>query len=192
VPLVGFKRLGTSIDGIGLIESPVFADDRGFFSETYRRSDYAALGIDEQMVQDNHSRSQRGVVRGMHFQIGKGLAKLVRCGRGHIVDVVVDVRRGSPTFGHWEAFDLTEENGRILYCPVGFAHGFCVMSAIADVFYKQSDYYAPDLERGFRYDDPDVGIEWPLPASELVASERDRSAPTLAEIRDELPFTHRV
>src|SRR5260221_9901106 len=110
------------------------------------------------MVQDNHSRSSRNIVRGMHFQIGAGAAKLVRCGRGSILDVVVDVRKGSPTFGQWESVALTEENMHMFYVPVGFAHGFAVTSDVADVFYKQSNYYADGTERGIAYDDPDVGV----------------------------------
>ena len=186
-----FRRLETTLEGVGLIEPNLIADERGFFAETYRRNEFEALGVREEMVQDNHSRSRRGTIRGLHFQIGEGAAKLVRCGRGQIVDVVVDLRCGSPTFGQWEAFDLTEENGRIVYCPIGFAHGFCVVSDLADVFYKQSRYYSDEHERGIKYDDPDVGIEWPLPIAELIPSERDRTAPTLAEIRDELPFEYR-
>ena len=157
----------------------MFGDERGFFVETYRRSEFAELGIAEEMVQDNHSRSKHGIVRGMHFQIGDGAAKLVRCGRGQIVDAVVDLRRGSPTFGEWEAFELSDENGRIVYCPIGFAHGFCVVSEVADVVYKQSNYYSGEHERGFKYDDPEVGIEWPLPTEELIPSERDATAPAL-------------
>src|SRR6476661_6361103 len=121
------KRLPTRLDGPVLIEPTTFADSRGFFQETYRRSVYAELGVDVEFVQDNHSRSTRGVVRGMHFQIGAGQAKLVRCARGAIVDVVVDIRAGSPTYGQWEAFQLDEENLRMAYVPVGFAHGFCVV-----------------------------------------------------------------
>jgi dTDP-4-dehydrorhamnose 3,5-epimerase len=185
-----FERMDTRIDGVGLIQAKLLGDERGFFVETYRASEFAELGIAEDMVQDNHSRSKRGIVRGMHFQIGQGTAKLIRCGRGHIVDVVVDIRRGSPSFGEWEAFDLTDENGRMVYCPIGFAHGFCVVSELADVFYKQSNYYSDDLERGIKYDDPDVGIEWPLPVEELIASHRDAGAPTLAQIVDELPFEY--
>jgi dTDP-4-dehydrorhamnose 3,5-epimerase len=186
-----FQRLDTRIDGVGLIQPKVIGDERGFFVETYRRNEFAELGIGEDMVQDNHSRSKRGIVRGMHFQIGDGAAKLVRCGRGHIVDVVVDLRRGSPTFGEWEAFDLTEENGHMAYVPIGFAHGFCVVSDIADVFYKQSRYYSDEHERGIKYDDPGVGIEWPLPVAELIPSQRDATAPTLAEVEGELPFEYR-
>ena len=185
-----FERLPTRIDGVGLLQAEVFGDERGFFVETYRSNAFAELGIAEEMVQDNHSRSKRGIVRGMHFQIGEGASKLVRCGRGQILDVVVDLRRGSPTYGEWEAFELTDENGRMVYCPIGFAHGFCVVSEVADVFYKQSNYYSVDHERGFKYDDPAVAIEWPLPARELTPSERDANAPPLAEIAHELPFEY--
>jgi dTDP-4-dehydrorhamnose 3,5-epimerase len=185
-----FERLETRIDGVGLIQPKLIGDERGFFVETYRRNEFAELGIGEEMVQDNHSRSKHGIVRGMHFQVGEGTSKLVRCGRGKIVDVVVDPRRGSPTFGEWEAFELSDENGRMVYCPIGFAHGFCVISDLADVFYKQSKYYSDEHERGIRYDDPEVGIEWPLPTEELIPSERDASAPTLAEVAAELPFEY--
>jgi dTDP-4-dehydrorhamnose 3,5-epimerase len=139
-------------------------------------------------VQDNHSRSGRGVVRGMHFQIGDGVAKLVRCARGRILDVAVDLRRGSPTYGQWEAVELDDESMRELYVPVGFAHGFCVLSAVADVLYKQTAYYDAAVERGIAWDDPDVGVQWPLAPGELIVSERDADAPRLSEIADELPF----
>jgi dTDP-4-dehydrorhamnose 3,5-epimerase len=182
------QRLETRIDGPILIAPRVIGDERGFFCETFRRSVYAQLGIGEEMVQDNHSRSRRGIVRGMHFQIGEGAAKLVRCGRGEIFDVVVDLRRGSPTFGQWEGFRLNEENMHTFYCPIGFAHGFCVLSDVADVLYKQSNYYSDETERGIAYNDPDVGIDWPMPSELVVASERDSSAPRLSEIADSLPF----
>ena len=163
-----------------LIAPRVFGDERGFFCETYRRSTFAELGIAEEMVQDNHSRSARGIVRGMHFQIGDGAAKLVRCARGAILDVVVDLRRGSPTFGEWEGFELSDENMRIVYCPIGFAHGFCTLSDEADVIYKQSGYYAGETERGFAFDDPDVGIEWPLPGRAAVLRARRDGAAAVA------------
>jgi dTDP-4-dehydrorhamnose 3,5-epimerase len=185
-----FQRLENQLDGPILIAPNVIGDERGFFCETYRRNEFVALGIDEEMVQDNHSRSRHGIVRGMHFQVGRGAAKLVRCGRGAIHDVIVDLRRGSPSFGRWEGFDLTEENMRTLYVPVGFAHGFCVTSDVADVFYKQDAYYAGATERGIRYDDPDVGIAWPLPVEELVPSRRDMDAPLLRDVADELPFQY--
>jgi dTDP-4-dehydrorhamnose 3,5-epimerase len=184
------KRLETRLDGAILIEPRVIGDERGFFCETYRREVFAELGIPEEMVQDNHSRSRRGIVRGMHFQIGDGAAKLVRCARGAIVDVMVDIRRGSSTFGEWEAFELTEDNLRSVYCPIGFAHGFCVVSDVADVMYKQSNYYADATERGIAYDDPDVAIDWPLSADELVPSERDASAPLLRDVEAGLPFVY--
>ena len=170
-----------------LLEPTVFPDSRGFFHETYRRDTYRELGIDPEFIQDNHSRSTRGVVRGMHFQIGDGQAKLVRCARGAIVDMLVDIRRESPTFGEWEAFELDDERLLQLYVPIGFAHGFCVTSEIADVVYKCSSYYDGKLERGIRYDDPGVGIEWPE-GLELHPSPRDVEAPLLSEIAAELPF----
>lgn len=183
------KRLPTRLDGPVLIEPTVHPDGRGFFHETYRREAYAELGVDVDFVQDNHSRSVRGVVRGMHFQVGDGQAKLVRCARGAIVDAVVDIRRGSPTFGEWESFVLDDEGLLQLFVPVGFAHGFCVTSEVADVVYKCSSYYDGSLERGIRFDDPDVGVEWPA-GLELQASERDATAPLLGDVRDELPFTY--
>jgi dTDP-4-dehydrorhamnose 3,5-epimerase len=184
------KRLPTRLDGPILIAPRVLGDERGFFCETYRRAVFAELGIPEEMVQDNHSRSGYGIVRGMHFQVGRGAAKLVRCARGAIYDVVVDVRVGSPTFGWWEGFELTAENMQMAYCPIGFAHGFCVLSDVADVMYKQSNYYADETERGIAYNDPEVGIEWPLPVEDLIPSARDASAPLLNEIADQLPFTY--
>jgi dTDP-4-dehydrorhamnose 3,5-epimerase len=186
------KCLETRLDGPILIEPRVLGDERGFFCETYRHEVFAELGIPEEMVQDNHSRSGKGIVRGMHFQIGQGAAKLVRCARGAIVDVMVDIRRGSPTFGEWEAFELTEENMRSAYCPIGFAHGFCVVSEVADVMYKQSNYYADETERGIAFNDPDVAIEWPLPLDQLIPSQRDATAPLLRDIEAELPFVYRA
>lgn len=171
-----------------LLEPVVHGDARGFFLETYRRSVLAELGIEDEFVQDNHSRSRGGVVRGMHFQ--PGMAKLVRCARGAIYDVLVDIRRGSPTFGEWEGAELNDESHRQLYCPDGFAHGFCVLSEVADVVYLTSAYYDASLDGGFAYDDPVVSIEWPG-GRELTASARDSSAPTLAAIADSLPFEYR-
>lgn len=183
------KRLETRLDGPILIEPKVFRDERGFFHESYRRSTYTELGIADEFVQDNHSRSGKGIVRGMHFQIGDGMSKLVRCARGAILDVVVDIRRGSPTFGQWEGFELTDENLHQLYVPIGFAHGFCTLSDIADVIYKCGGYYDGELERGISYRDPEVAIEWPAEI-ELFPSQRDSEAPNLSEIADELPFVY--
>jgi dTDP-4-dehydrorhamnose 3,5-epimerase len=171
------------VNGPLLIEPTVHGDDRGFFVETYRHSRLPEV----EFVQDNHSRSARGVVRGMHFAVGDGQAKLVRCARGSIFDVVVDLRRDSPTYGQWEGFDLDDVEHRQLFVPVGFAHGFCVTSEVADVTYKLSSYYDPAVERGFAYDDPDVGIEWPV-GLELQVSERDRTAPRLKDVAPELSF----
>jgi dTDP-4-dehydrorhamnose 3,5-epimerase len=182
------KQLETRLHGPMLLEPEVFGDARGFFVETYRRSVFAEMGIGEEMLQNNQSRSGYGVVRGMHFQIGDGTSKLVRCARGAIYDVVVDVRTDSPTFGEWEGFELSDENAHIAYCPIGFAHGFCVLSEIADVLYLQSNYYSADRERGFAYNDPAVAVEWPLPPDAVRVSERDATAPLLAEIKDGLPF----
>lgn len=178
------------LQGLIAIEPAVHGDERGFFIETYRREWHAEAGIpdSEVFVQDNHSRSTRGVVRGMHFQIGDGVGKLVRCARGRILDVAVDLRAGSPTYGQWEGVELDEESMRELYVPVGFAHGFCVLSEVADVLYKQTTYYDGAVERGIAYDDPEVGIQWPLPSEELIVSERDAAAPRLSQIAAELPF----
>jgi dTDP-4-dehydrorhamnose 3,5-epimerase len=181
------KRLPTRLSGPVLIEPAVHGDQRGFFLETYRQNTFAELGIDVEFVQDNHSRSSRGVIRGMHYQLG--MSKLIRCARGAILDVLVDVRRGSPTFGHWEAFELSDSNHHQLHCPEGFGHGFCVLSDVADVVYKTSSYYDPSLEGGFAFDDPEVGIEWPT-GLELIASERDREAPSLQQIEAALPFVY--
>jgi dTDP-4-dehydrorhamnose 3,5-epimerase len=178
------------LPGVKLIKPRVFGDDRGFFTEVYRRNLFEAAGIAGEFIQDNHSRFSRNIARGMHFQIGRGAAKLVRCGRGAIYDVVVDLRRGSPTYGEWEGFDLNDENMHIVYCPVGFAHGFCTLSDVADVIYKQDGYYADVTERGIKFDDPEVGITWPVPSNELRTSQRDLDAPLLREIADSLPFEY--
>jgi dTDP-4-dehydrorhamnose 3,5-epimerase len=180
------RRIDTRLDGPVLIEGLVHGDSRGFFVETYRRDTLAELGIVEEFVQDNHSRSSLGVLRGLHYQVGQ--AKLVRCVRGSILDVYVDIRRGSPTFGHWESIELSDENARQVYIPNGFAHGFCVTSEVADVVYKVSTYYDPTAEAGLAYDDPDVGICWP--DLELRVSNRDAAAPRLAAMADELPFSY--
>jgi dTDP-4-dehydrorhamnose 3,5-epimerase len=181
------RRLDTRLDGLVLLDPDVHGDARGFFLESYRANVWAEHGVYVGFVQDNHSRSGRGVLRGMHFSIGDGQAKLVRCARGRILDVAVDLRRASPTYGEWESFELDDEHAHQLYVPVGFAHGFCVLSELADVTYKCSTYYHPDVERGFRYDDPEVAIDWPQDIA-LLVSERDKTAPTLREIADELPF----
>ncbi len=179
----------TQIDGPVLLQPAVYGDHRGFFHETYRRNVFIELGIREEFVQDNHSRSERGVLRGMHYAVGHGMSKLIRCSRGAIVDVLLDLRKGSPTFGSWQAFELNDDNLHQLYCPIGFAHGFVVVSDVADVIYKCSGYYEGSMEREIAWNDPDVGIQWPE-GIEIKTSERDDRAPRLAEIVDELPFVY--
>jgi dTDP-4-dehydrorhamnose 3,5-epimerase len=174
------------VNGPIVIEPAVHGDRRGFFMESYRASRMAELGVTHDFVQDNHSRSAKGVLRGMHFALD-GQAKLVRCARGSIFDVVVDLRRESPTYGQWEGFVLDDTEHRQLYVPGGFAHGFCVTSEVADVTYKVSTYYDPEIERAIAYDDPDVGIEWPA-GLELKVSQRDGQAPRLADVAPEIPF----
>ncbi len=181
-----FRSLETRIEGLVLIEPRVIADDRGFFFETFRANEYADLGIDVPFVQDNHSRSVRGTVRALHFQLAPGQAKLVRVARGAVWDVAVDLRRESPTYGQYEGFELTDETARQLFIPIGFAHGFCVTSETADVAYKVSSYYEGATERGVAFDDPEIGIAWPV--EEPLVSERDRTNPRLAEIVAELPW----
>ena len=180
------RRLETRLDGIALIEPEVHGDARGFLLETFSAGRWAELGVSEDFVQDNHSRSGRGILRGLHFQTHPGQAKLVRCGRGRIWDVAVDLRRESPTYGQWEAHELDDAVHRQLFVPIGFAHGFCVLSEEADVIYKVSSYYDPETEAGIAWDDPEIGVEWPV--SDPRVSDRDRDAPRLSEIADELPF----
>jgi dTDP-4-dehydrorhamnose 3,5-epimerase len=181
------RTLQTTLPGVLQLEPAVHGDHRGFFAETFRADAWAEAGIDAAFVQDNHSRSKRGTLRGLHFQTSPGQAKLVRCARGSIFDVVVDLRRGSPTFGRWEGFTLDDESMRQLYIPIGFAHGFCVTSDVADVVYKCTSYYDAATESGIAYDDPAIGIEWPL-GVEPIVSERDQTAPRLADVADALPF----
>jgi dTDP-4-dehydrorhamnose 3,5-epimerase len=178
----------TRLEGLVALAPPVFGDERGFFAETYRADSWAQHGIPTGFVQDNHSRSRRGTVRGIHFQTHPGQGKLVRCATGRVWDVVVDLRQGSRTFGEWEAFELDAERGLQLWIPVGFGHGFCVLSDVADFVYKCTAYYDPATEAGIRFDDPAVGIEWPMPEDEMLLSDRDRQAPLLADVAEGLPF----
>ena len=163
-------------------------DHRGFFAETYSRRNYSELGIEDEFVQDNHSLSREvGTLRGLHFQAPPhAQAKLVRCGRGAIFDVAVDIRKGSPTYGDWEGYELTAENGEQLYIPVGFAHGFVTLEPDSEIVYKCSDYYAPETEGSVLWNDPDIGIDWP-PVSGPILSDKDASAPLLSDL--ESPFT---
>jgi dTDP-4-dehydrorhamnose 3,5-epimerase len=183
---MAFERIDTKIDGLVLVQPKVISDDRGFFFETYRRNEYAALGIDVEFVQDNHSRSAHGTIRALHFQLQPGQAKLIRCARGSVYDVAVDLRKESPTYGQHEAFVLSDKNAQQVFIPVGFAHGFCVTSEEADVAYKVSSYYEGQTERGIAWDDPAIGVQWPV--DEPLVSDRDRANPRLEEITDELPW----
>jgi dTDP-4-dehydrorhamnose 3,5-epimerase len=184
------KVIETALAGVLAIEPDVFADPRGFFFESWSAKKYAELGLPAAFVQDNVSRSSRGILRGLHLQsppLGQG--KLVYVLEGEVFDVAVDVRVGSPTFGKWAGAVLSAENHRQLYVPPGFAHGFCVLSDTADVMYKQAPYYEDRLERGIAYNDPDVAVAWPKDI-ELVPSQRDANAPLLRDIERELPFVY--
>jgi dTDP-4-dehydrorhamnose 3,5-epimerase len=180
------ERLETKLDGVALIEPQVHGDERGFFVETFSRERWGELGVDAEFVQHNHSRSGKGTLRGLHFQTEPGQAKLLRCARGAILDVAVDLRRGSPTYGEWEGHVLDDERHRQLYVPIGFAHGFIVLSDVADVAYLVSSLYDPATEAGIAWDDPEVGVDWQV--ADPLLSERDKTAPKLAEIADQLPF----
>lgn len=180
------EALPTKLDGVVLVEPAVHGDDRGFFVETFSRERWRELGVEAEFVQHNHSRSSKGTLRGLHFQTEPGQAKLIRCVRGAIVDVAVDLRRGSPTYGQWEAHVLDDEKHRQLFVPVGFGHGFAVLSEVADVAYQVSSLYDPATEAGIAWDDPDVGVEWGV--DDPLLSERDKSAPKLADIAETLPF----
>lgn len=173
------KFVATAIPGVFIIEPSVFGDHRGFFLETYRKDRFLAAGIDVDFVQDNHSRSTRGVLRGLHYQEPNAQGKLVRTLSGVIFDVAVDIRRGSPTFGKWVGVELSAENKRQLWVPRGFAHGFAVISEIAEVAYKCTNYYDPGSEKGILWNDPHIGIEWPVTNPTL--SDKDAKAPRLAD-----------
>ncbi|MEW6490332.1 MAG: dTDP-4-dehydrorhamnose 3,5-epimerase [Thermodesulfobacteriota bacterium] len=175
----------TGLPGVWVVEPRVFGDERGFFFESFnQRAWEEATGLPGRFVQDNHSRSRRGVLRGLHYQIRQPQGKLVRVVAGEIFDVAVDLRPGSAAFGRWTGVRLSAENRRQLWVPQGFGHGFVVLSEAADVLYKATDYYAPEAERAVRWDDPQLAIRWPLPAPPIV-SEKDRRAPFLADA--ELP-----
>ena len=168
-----------------IIEPDVFPDARGFFMESFHAAKYRAQGLPESFVQDNHSRSSRGVLRGLHYQLEHPQGKLVRVVTGEVYDVAVDIRRGSPFFGQWVGALLSEENQRQMYVPPGFAHGFCTLSEQADFLYKCTDYYAPGDEYGIAWDDPAIGIEWP--AMEYALSDKDLRNPLLSEAHVQLP-----
>ena len=173
------KAIATDLPEVLIIEPRVFADGRGFFLETYHAEKFREIGISDAFVQDNHSRSMRGTLRGLHYQEPNAQGKLVRCTRGAMWDVAVDIRVGSPTFRKWVGVELSEENKRMLWVPVGFAHGFCSLTDDCDVIYKCTDVYSPDSERGIVWNDPDIGIEWPIEDPRL--SSKDAAAPRLKD-----------
>lgn len=177
------NAVSTPLPGVLLLESPRFGDARGFFSETYTRRAFArATGLDCEFVQENHSRSTHGVLRGLHYQLPPHeQGKLVQCVRGEIFDVVVDVRRTSPTFGRWFGVKLSGDEPVQLWAPPGYAHGFIVLSECADIVYKVTRYYNPESERSLSWDDPTVAIEWPLLRTDPIVNEKDRSAPLLTD-----------
>ena len=175
----------TSLPGVLVIEPNVFGDARGFFMESFRRELFAEAGIPE-LVQDNHSRSVKNTLRGLHFQYPHGQGKLIRVVRGTVFDVLVDVRAGSPTFGQWEGHWLSDENHRQLWVPPGFAHGFCVTSDSADFLYKCSEYYHPETEHTLLWNDPGIGVQWPV--DEPILSDKDQRGVPLRELRKLPPF----
>ena len=169
----------TPIDGLLIVEPKKFADPRGMFYEVYSKSRYEQYGIPS-FVQDNHSVSKNGVLRGLHYQTNPGQGKLVRVTRGEVFDVAVDIRKQSPTYGKWWGLSLSETNNLQLYIPIGFAHGFCVLSESAEVLYKCSDYYSPENERGILWSDPDLAIDWPV--KEPILSEKDAVYPLFSDL----------
>lgn len=169
----------TPLPGVLIIEPKIFADERGFFLETYHASRFREAGLKDEFVQDNHSRSRRGVLRGLHYQEPDGQGKLVRCSRGTVWDVAVDIRQGSPTFGQWTGVELSDENQKILWVPEGFAHGFCALTDEADLLYKCTRVYVAAHDRCILWNDPQIGIEWPV--SNPLLSPKDAAAPPLKE-----------
>ena len=184
--------ISTSIKDLVIIEPQVFGDNRGYFMESYSEKDFNEAGLTMKFVQDNESRSKKGVLRGLHFQTKHTQGKLVRVVEGEVYDVAVDLRSGSPTFGKWEGVILTANNKRQFYVPEGFAHGFLVLSDVATFLYKCTDYYSPEYDGGVLWNDPEIGIEWPLEGiDEVLLSDKDRVQQTLKEFESkENPFTY--
>jgi dTDP-4-dehydrorhamnose 3,5-epimerase len=177
-----FKFTKTSIEGVYIIEPTVFGDERGYFMETYHQTEFKEAGLDLNFVQDNQSKSTKGVIRGLHFQYTKPQGKLVRVIKGEVFDVAVDLRKNSPTYGKWEGLKLSEENKKQFYVPEGFAHGFVVLSDEAEFTYKCTDFYDPDDEGGILWNDPDIGIIWPVEdLNQVVLSEKDKKWKKLKE-----------
>jgi dTDP-4-dehydrorhamnose 3,5-epimerase len=176
-----FKFTETSIEGVYIIEPTIFGDDRGYFMETYHQGEFKEAGLDLNFVQDNQSKSTKGVIRGLHFQYTKPQGKLVRVIKGEVFDVAVDLRRNSSTYGKWEGVILSEENKKQFYVPEGFAHGFVVLSDIAEFTYKCTDFYDSEDEGGILWNDPNIGIVWPVDVDDAVLSEKDKNWKTLKE-----------
>ena len=176
-----FKRIDTEIEGVCIVEPTVFGDNRGYFMETYNQEEFKEIGIDYNFVQDNQSKSKKGVLRGLHFQKENTQGKLVRVIKGSVYDVAVDLRRSSKTYGKWVGVELTEENKKMFFIPPYFAHGFLVLSDEAEFTYKCTDIYNPAAEGGIMYNDPDVNIKWPEVDCEILTSEKDKKHPTLKE-----------
>ena len=176
-----FNFIKTSIEGVFIIEPTVFGDDRGYFMETYHEEEFKQAGLDLNFVQDNQSKSKKGVLRGLHFQYTKPQGKLVRVLKGVVFDVAVDLRRNSPTYGKWESIILSEENKKQFFIPEGFAHGFLVLSEDAEFTYKCTDFYDPEDEGGILWNDPSIAIDWPVDNIEIMLSEKDKKWKTFEE-----------
>ena len=183
-----FKFIETTIPDLYVIEPKVFGDNRGYFMESYSKKDFDEAGLTMTFVQDNESRSSKGVLRGLHFQTKHTQGKLVRCTEGEVWDVAVDLRKGSPTYGQWEGVYLSAENKRQFYVPEGFAHGFVVLSDTATFNYKCTDFYAPDYDGGIPWNDKDVNIQWPIEGLDILLSEKDKNHKPLKE--QDLPFVY--
>lgn len=186
-----FKRIETAFQEVAIIQPTVFEDERGFFLETYNRQELAVVGVHEEFVQDNISHSRKGVVRGLHYQAKKAQCKLVRVVQGRIFDVVVDIRKGSKTYGQYIGIELSSEDPSMLYVPIGFAHGFMALADNTEVMYKVSDYYAPEYDAGIRWNDPDLGIPWPVEnygIRNAIVSPKDAVLPLLRDIQS--PFSY--
>ena len=175
-----FKVEKSDLEGVLLIQPAIHTDSRGRFFESFQKERYKEIGIEEEFVQDNHSISQKNTIRGLHYRVAPEQSKLVRVIRGEVFDVVVDIRKGSPTFGQWRGYTLSDTNYLQIYIPVGFAHGFCVLSEMAEFLYKVSEYYSAEKEKGIMWNDQDIGIDWPI--SNPVLSEKDKTNLTLKDL----------
>lgn len=178
----------TQIEGLVIIQPSVFGDERGYFMESYNKEEFEKQGLDMTFIQDNESKSKKGVLRGLHFQRKYSQGKLVRCTQGAVWDVGVDLRQGSKTYGQWAGVELSAENKTMFYIPEGFAHGFVVLTDEATFNYKCTNLYAPEYDGGIHWNDPDIGVEWPVEGMELLLSEKDQNQPFLKDIKEILEF----